>query len=144
MKYILEYLNIKYINLSHLRQTVQSVEEDFKLLAYYTHSQLFLGFWFLNFFLVMSLTFLLRIKFQCVISNFIFVCALFLPRPFPLGKGRGQHAVIKRGEGKGTPKNLSCDWSTQKTQVVQSLVQDGATSVICVWHCTMQQRRQQG
>ena len=37
-----------------------------------------------------------------------------------------------------------CDWSTQKTQVVQSLVQDGATSVICVWHCTMQQRRQQG
>ena len=30
------------------------------------------------------------------------------------------------------------------TQVVQSLVQDGATSVICVWHCTMQQRRQQG
>jgi hypothetical protein len=37
-----------------------------------------------------------------------------------------------------------CDWLTQKTQVVQSLVQDGATSVICVWHCTMQQRRQQG
>ena len=29
-------------------------------------------------------------------------------------------------------------------QAVQSLVQDGATSVICVWHCTMQQRRQQG
>ena len=32
----------------------------------------------------------------------------------------------------------------KKNQVVQSLVQDGATSVICVWHCTMQQRRQQG
>ena len=28
--------------------------------------------------------------------------------------------------------------------VVFSLVQDGATGVICVWHCTMQQRRQQG
>ena len=28
--------------------------------------------------------------------------------------------------------------------VVLSLVQDGATGVICVWHCTMQQRRQQG
>ena len=40
--------------------------------------------------------------------------------------------------------HVNCDWSTQKTQVVQSLVQDGATSVICVWHCTMQQRRQQG
>ena len=40
--------------------------------------------------------------------------------------------------------HVNCDWSTQKKQVVQSLVQDGATSVICVWHCTMQQRRQQG
>ena len=78
LKYILEYLNIKYINMSHLRQTLQSVEEDFKLLAYYTNSQLFLGFCFLKFVLVMSLTFLLRIKFQRVISNFIFVCVLFL------------------------------------------------------------------
>ena len=29
-------------------------------------------------------------------------------------------------------------------QVVLSLLQDGATGVICVWHCTKQQRRQQG
>ena len=43
---------------------------------------------------------------------------MFLPRPFPLGKGRGQHAVIKRVEGKGTPKNLSCDWSTRFMRVI--------------------------
>ena len=42
----------------------------------------------------------------------------FLPRPFPLGKGRGQHAVIKmEGEG-GMSKNLSCDWSTRFMRVI--------------------------
>ena len=47
-----------------------------------------------------------------------------------------------------------CDWSIRirmfrilcwsLSQVVLSLLQDSATGLICVWHCTMQQRQQQG
>ena len=40
-------------------------------------------------------------------------------------------------------KILFSDWSTQLEWGYISLLQDGATGVICVRHCTMQQRRQQ-
>ena len=46
--------------------------------------------------------------------------AIFLPRPIPEGKGRGQHAVIKlqvRIQGMMT-KSLSFDWSMRISLVI--------------------------
>jgi hypothetical protein len=45
---------------------------------------------------------------------------MFLPRPIPKGKGRGQHAVIKlqvRVQGMMT-KSLSLDWSMRISLVI--------------------------
>ena len=45
---------------------------------------------------------------------------LFLPRPLPEGKGRGQHAVFRLQVRVlvEMPKNMSCDWSMRFMRVI--------------------------
>ena len=55
---------------------------------------------------------------QKIIVNLIVDQNLFFTTSVSLGKGRGQHAVIKLGVVEGMPKNLSFDWSTRFMRVI--------------------------